>query len=102
MVKETLAVRKSPKKNYYYFRHHIDYILSRVLKMLDFIRYTMLTFSTLDSLLVMNKSLVRSKREYASAVWNSITSANSAKLERFQRKFAAACYTRFLNSASTL
>jgi hypothetical protein len=38
---------------------------------------------------------------YASVVWNSISSTDSAKLERIQRKFAALCCTRFFSNAST-
>jgi hypothetical protein len=34
--------------------------------------------------------------EYASAVWNSITTTDANKLERIQQKLAALCYNRFL------
>jgi hypothetical protein len=61
------------------FHQHIDCILSQGLKMLGFIRYIRSSFSTLESLLVLYSSLVRSKLEYASVVWNSITSTDSAK-----------------------
>jgi hypothetical protein len=39
--------------------------------------------------------LVRSKLEYASVAWNSVTITDSNKLERVQRKFAALCHKRF-------
>jgi hypothetical protein len=36
--------------------------------------------------------LVRSKLEYASVAWNSVTITDSNKLARVQRKFAALCH----------
>jgi hypothetical protein len=41
-------------------------------------------------------TLVRSTLEYASVVWNPITTTDANKLERIQQKFAALCYNRFL------
>jgi hypothetical protein len=80
-----------------YFHQNINYIFSQSLKMLGLIRYITSSFFTLDSLLVLYSTLVRSKTEYASVAWNSITITDSSKLERIQRKFVALCYTRFLN-----
>jgi len=34
-----------------------------------------------------------SSSDYASVVWDCLTSTDSAKLERIQRKLAALCYT---------
>jgi hypothetical protein len=39
--------------------------------------------------------LVRSKLEYASVAWNSVTITESSKLEHMQRKFAALCHKIF-------
>jgi hypothetical protein len=77
-----------------YFHQHIDYTLSHVQCLL---RYITSYFYTLDSLLVSYSILVRSKLDYASVVWIYITSRDSIKLERIQRKFAIVCYTRFFN-----
>jgi hypothetical protein len=54
-----------------YFHQHINYIFSQGLEMLGLIRYITSSFSTPDSLLVLYSTLVRSKIEYASVVWNS-------------------------------
>jgi hypothetical protein len=40
-------------------------------------------------------TLIRSKLEYESVVWNSITSTDANKLERIQQRFAALCFNRF-------
>jgi hypothetical protein len=40
--------------------------------------------------------LMRSKLEYASVAWNSLTTADSNKLERIQRKCAALCHNKVL------
>jgi hypothetical protein len=85
-----------------YFYQHINYIFSQGLKILGLIRNITSSFSTLDSLLVFFSTLVRSKIEYASVVWNSITITDSSKLERIQRKFAALCYKRFLMAYVTI
>jgi hypothetical protein len=46
-----------------YFHQHIDYILSLGLNMLGLIQYITSSFFTLESLLVLYSSLVRSKLE---------------------------------------
>jgi hypothetical protein len=80
-----------------YFHQHIDYILSQEIYVQCLLRYITSYFYTLDSLLILYSILVRSKFDYASVVWIYITSTDSIKLERIQRKFAIVCYTRFFN-----
>jgi hypothetical protein len=67
---------------------------SRTMKLLGLIRTLTFSFSTIDSLLILCFALVRSKLEYASVVWNSVTITDSNKLERIQRIFAALCNSR--------
>jgi hypothetical protein len=74
---------------------HIGCIFSQGLKMLGLINYITYSFSGAHSLCVLYTTLERSKLEYASVAWHSITSTYSFKLERVQRKFAAFCYSSF-------
>jgi hypothetical protein len=74
------------------FHHHADHVFSQSLKMLGIIRT--FSFSTFDSCLLLYVTVVRSKLEYASPVWNSITTTDASKLERVQQKFVALCFCR--------
>jgi hypothetical protein len=62
-----------------YFYSHVDNIFSQSIKPLGLIRNITLPFSTFDSLLILYFSLVSPKLEYASVVWNSITSTDAKK-----------------------
>ncbi|PNF27925.1 hypothetical protein B7P43_G03400 [Cryptotermes secundus] len=78
-----------------HFHTHINYIFSECIKLLGLIRSITYRFSSMESLYILYFTLVRSKLEYASVVWNSITSTNANKLERIQQKFASICFYRF-------
>jgi hypothetical protein len=45
-------------------------------------------------------TLFRSKLDYASVVWNNLTSADSDKVENILGKFASLCYHRFIQPHS--
>jgi hypothetical protein len=77
-----------------HFHRHVDFLFSHALKLLRLIRKITFSFSTLDSLL-MYVALVRSKLEYDSLAWNSLTITDSNKLESIQRKFSALCHNIF-------
>jgi hypothetical protein len=78
------------------FHNHVDYIVSQCIKLLGLVRTLTFSFSSLECLYVLYFTLVRSKLEYASVVWNSITTTDASNLERTLQKFAALCYNRSL------
>ncbi|PNF19262.1 hypothetical protein B7P43_G08007 [Cryptotermes secundus] len=78
-----------------HFHNHVNFIFSYCVKMLGTIRSITFNYSTLGCMFILYFTLVRSKVEYASVVWNSITSTDANKLERIQQKFTALCFKRF-------
>jgi hypothetical protein len=66
------------------FHHHVDYVFSQSLKMLGIIRTMSFSFSPFDSFLLLYVTLVRSKSEYGSPVWNSIMATDGSKLEHLK------------------
>jgi hypothetical protein len=77
-----------------YFYNNVDFIFSECIKLLGLIRSITFRISSLDTLYVLYFTLVRSKLEYASVVWNSITSINTNKLLRIQQRFASVSFYR--------
>jgi hypothetical protein len=78
-----------------YFHHHVNYIFSVASKLLGLINFITYNFCSLDSLLVLYISLVRSKLEYVSIAWNNLITTDSSKLKSIYKKFAHLCYRRF-------
>jgi hypothetical protein len=78
-----------------YFYHHVDFVYSQALRTLGLIRYVTYIFSSLDCLVVLYNSIIRSKLEYSSVVWINLSLTDSNKIETLQRKFANICYLLF-------
>jgi cell division protein FtsW (lipid II flippase) len=78
-----------------HFHNHVDFIFSECIKLFGFIRSLTFRFSSLDCLYLLYFTSLKSKLEYASVVWNSITSTDANKLERIKQKFASVCFYRF-------
>jgi hypothetical protein len=62
-----------------YFRCHVNFVYSQALRTLGPIRFITYNFYSLDSLVVLYIALIRSNIEYASVVWNKLTSTDSIK-----------------------
>jgi hypothetical protein len=80
-----------------HFHSHVDYLLSECMKLLWSLCSILYRFSSLGC---QYFTLVRSRLEYASVVWNSITSTDANKLERIQQKFSSVCFYFFFPACS--
>lgn len=69
------------------FDKHIDGIVNNALKALGFIMRNSTHFTQAKTLKVLYCSLVRSKLEYASQVWNPCYNTYIDRIERIQKKF---------------
>jgi hypothetical protein len=78
-----------------HFHCHVDFECSQALRTLGLIRFITNNLSSLESLVILYIALIRSKLEYASVVWNKLTSTDSNKIENIQRQFSNLCCYRF-------
>jgi hypothetical protein len=78
-----------------HFHDHVIYIFSHCIKLLGLVHSITFNFSSLECMLRLYITLVRSKLEYAPIIWNSITSSDASKLERIQQRFATLYFNRF-------
>jgi hypothetical protein len=74
-----------------YLHCHVDFVYSQELRTLGLIHYVIYIFC---SLIVLHNAVVTSKLEYASVIWNNLTSTDFNITENIQRKFANSCYYR--------
>jgi hypothetical protein len=81
--------------NKLYFHNHISYHFSQCTKFLGLVRTITFNFSPLECMLRLYITLIRSKLEYVSVIWNSLTSTDANKLEHIQQRYVALCSNRF-------
>jgi hypothetical protein len=80
-----------------YFHCHVDFVHSQILRTSGLIRLITYNFSSLESLVVLYISLIRSEVEYASVVWNNLTSTDSNKIENIKREKFQFVFLSFLS-----
>jgi hypothetical protein len=90
MTPSTALVRDRTIHN---FQNYNSYINVNSIKYKAFGLYSLynLSFSSLECFYVLYFTLVRPRLEYASVVWNSITSTDANKFELIQQKFTSVC-----------
>uniref|UniRef100_A0A131XU11 Putative rna-directed dna polymerase from mobile element jockey-like protein n=1 Tax=Ixodes ricinus TaxID=34613 RepID=A0A131XU11_IXORI len=77
------------------FNSHINSIVSQSLRMLGIMARLTRPFSTHHCLLRLFSTHVRSRLEFASVIWNSISSTASEKIEHIQKRFVRIVYDRY-------
>jgi len=79
-----LGVHFTPNLN---FNYHISKITSKSMQMLGFMKRVTKDFKEIKTLHVLYNSLVRSRLEFCSQIWNPTARTHVNKLERIQKKY---------------
>ena len=69
------------------FNSHINEVVKSALKILGFIKRKSFNYKQPETVMILYKTLVRSKLDYASIIWNPQFKDKINKIERVQRKF---------------
>ena len=69
------------------FNEHVNFITSKALKLLGFVKRTLRDFTDLNCFKVLYCSYIRSVLEYACQVWSPYYQMYKVQIERVQRKF---------------
>uniref|UniRef100_A0A6B0V7B5 Putative tick transposon n=1 Tax=Ixodes ricinus TaxID=34613 RepID=A0A6B0V7B5_IXORI len=80
------------------FNHQVMNIVNSSLNVFGIITRISRNFRNPQCFLMLFRSLVLSRLEFSSVVWNSIGESNSSSIERVQRKFIRVFYDRYLQS----
>ncbi|MDD9361520.1 MAG: reverse transcriptase domain-containing protein, partial [Anaplasma sp.] len=80
------------------FNQHVTNIVNSSLSVFGVITRISSNFKDPLCFLLLFRSLVRSRLEFSSVIWNSIEETNSSNIERVQRKFIHVFYDRYLQS----
>jgi hypothetical protein len=78
------------------FNPHINQLYSSCLRLLGFILRTSADFKTPNSVISIFNSIIRSKLEYASLIWNPHHQSQIDTIEKIQRKLVKALFYRKL------
>ena len=77
------------------FKEHFNHIIGQAFKSLGFIIRTSRYFRSIETVVLLYVSLVRSKLEYASVVWSPHYNQHIEAIEKIQHKFTRFVYRKF-------